>query len=144
MVDVRREIIINSPIDKVARFAGDPDNAPKWYVNIRSVEWKTPKPLICGSKIAFKAEFLGRQLEYTYEIAEYISGQKLVMRTAQGPFPMETTYTWEKLDTVATRMTLRNAGNPSGFSKIFAPIMGKMMKRENQKDLQRLKNILET
>ncbi|MGG1399108.1 SRPBCC family protein [Bacillus salipaludis] len=144
MVDVRTEIIINSPIDKVARFVEDPDNAPKWYVNIKSVEWKTPKPLIRGSKIAFKAEFLGRKLEYTYEIAEYVSGQKLVMRTAQGPFPMETTYTWEKLDTAATRMTLRNAGNPSGFSKIFAPIMGKMMKRENQKDLQRLKNILET
>jgi uncharacterized protein YndB with AHSA1/START domain len=143
MVNVLTEIIIDCPRDRVSEYAANPDNAPEWYVNIKSAEWKTPKPLTVGSKIAFKAQFLGRQLAYTYEITEYVPGQKLIMRTAQGPFPMETTYTWETVDNGKTRMSLRNAGQPSGFSKLFAPIMTTMMKKANKKDLVLLKQILE-
>ncbi|MEO8149489.1 MAG: SRPBCC family protein [Bacteroidia bacterium] len=143
MVDVLTEIIISVPRDKVSEYATNPDNAPEWYVNIKSAEWKTPKPFQVGTQVAFKAQFLGRQLAYTYEFVEYIPGQKLVMRTAEGPFPMETTYTWETVDNSKTRMTLRNAGQPSGFSKLFAPLMTIMMKKANRKDLELLKQILE-
>ncbi|MDQ8736588.1 SRPBCC family protein [Paenibacillus sp. LHD-38] len=143
MVDVLTEIIINCPVRKVSEYAANPVNAPEWYVNINSAEWQTPKPLERGSKIAFKADFLGKQLSYVYQIAEYIPGKKLVMRTADGPFPMETTYTWESNDGQTTRMTLRNKGNPAGFSLLFSPFMSLMMKRANNKDLKKIKSILE-
>lgn len=143
MVDVFSEIIINYPVHKVSEYAANPDNAPEWYVNINSAEWQTPKPLELGSKIAFKADFLGKQLSYVYQISEYIPGKKLVMRTADGPFPMETTYTWESNDGQTTRMTLRNKGNPAGFSLLFSPFMSLMMKRANNKDLKKIKSILE-
>jgi hypothetical protein len=143
MVDVLTEIMIKSPIKNVSEYAANPDHAPEWYVNIHSAEWKTPKPLAIGSLIAFKAKFLGRELAYVYEIVEYIPEEKLVMKTANGPFPMETTYTWQAIDATHTRMTLRNKGIPTGFSKMFSPFMSTMMKRANFKDLKKIKGILE-
>ncbi|MEH7389612.1 SRPBCC family protein [Bacillus sp. JJ1474] len=143
MVDVLTEITINCPISKVSEYATNPDHAPEWYVNIHSVEWRTPKPLTLGSQIAFKANFLGRELAYVYEIVEFIPEKKFVMRTANGPFPMETIYTWQAIDENHTRMTLRNKGNPKGFNKIMSLFMTTMMRRANMKDLKKIKAILE-
>ena len=141
-VDVRTEIVIAAPVGRVAAFASEPDNAPRWYVNIKSVEWQTPRPIEVGSRFAFVAMFLGRRLEYVYQVVEYARDKRLVMRTADGPFPMETTYEWEPAET-GTRMTLRNRGTPSGFSRIVAPFMSVAMRRANQKDLAALKALLE-
>ena len=142
-VDVRTEIIVDRPVGEVSGYASDPDNAPKWYVNIKSVEWMTAPPLCVGSRVAFVAHFLGRRLAYTYELTELEPGSRLVMRTAEGPFPMETTYTWTAIAAERTRMTLRNRGEPRGFSMLAAPFMAFMMRRANEKDLRRLKSLLE-
>jgi len=141
-VDVQTQIEIGRPRSEVAAYASDPDNATEWYANIEAVDWKSPKPAAVGSRVAFVARFLGRRLVYTYEIKELVPSERLVMSMAEGPFPMETTYMWEDSDG-GTKMTLRNRGEPSGFAKVAAPAMAWAMRRENRKDLQRLKEILE-
>jgi uncharacterized protein YndB with AHSA1/START domain len=142
-VDVRTEIDIARPVAEVAAYGADPDNAPEWYTNIESVVWKTEPPLQVGSVVGFVARFLGRRLAYDYEFVDLAPGERLVMRTAEGPFPMETTYTWTPTADGGTHMTLRNRGEPAGFSKLLAPFMAPAMRRANRKDLAALKSILE-
>lgn len=143
-VDVETEIEIDRPREEVAAYAADPANATAWYENIESVEWKSaPAEVAVGARIAFVARFLGRRLAYTYEIRDLVSGERLVMSTTDGPFPMETTYAWANAADGRTRMTLRNRGEPTGFSRVAAPMMAAAMRRANRKDLERLKEILE-
>jgi hypothetical protein len=143
-VDVQTDIEIDRPRAVVAAYASDPDNATAWYQNIKSVEWKSPKPLVVGSRITFVAQFLGRTLSYTYEVRDFVPDERFIQCTAEGPFPMETTYTWDDTVTGGTKMKLRNRGDPTGFSKLMAPVMAGAMRRANMKDLARLKAILET
>jgi uncharacterized protein YndB with AHSA1/START domain len=142
-VDVLVETVIDRPVEEVAAYAGDPTNAPEWYVNITSIEWRTEPPLAVGSQMDFVAQFLGRRISYTYRVTELVPAERLVMSTAQGPFPMETTYTWEPVER-GTRMTLRNTGEPSGFARVGAGVMAKAIRRSTTKDLARLKAMLES
>lgn len=143
-VDVQTEVTIDRRRSEVAAYAMDPETAPEWYENIVSVAWKTPKPIRVGSKMDFVARFLGRRLAYTYEVRELIPNQRLVMSTDKGSFPMETTYTWHDTPTGGTKMTLRNRGMPSGFSRFTATVMKLAMRRANRKDLENVKKILES
>jgi uncharacterized protein YndB with AHSA1/START domain len=142
-VDVQVQTVVARPVAEVSAFAGDPGNAPEWYANIRSVTWLTEPPVRVGSRMDFVAQFLGRRLAYTYEVVDLVPGERLVMRTAQGPFPMETTYTWQEVPG-GTRMTLRNTGEPAGFARVTAPAMELAMRRATTKDLARLKALLES
>jgi hypothetical protein len=128
----------------VAAFAADPDNAVRWYENIESVEWKTPRPLAVGTQLAFVARFLGRRLDYTYEVREHVPGERFVMATEEGAFPMQTTYAWRDTPDGGTLMSLRNRGEPSGFTGVAAPLMARAMRRANRKDLRALKALLES
>ena len=143
MVDVHTEIEIERPRRDVSDYASNPDNALAWYEHIREVEWNHAKPLGVGSRIVFVAHFLGRRLDYVYEVKALVPGERFVMATAEGPFPMETTYSWEDTAAGGTKMFLRNRGRPSGFSRLTAPLLVGAMRRANRKDLKRLKAVLE-
>ena len=106
--------------------------------------WESPRPLAVGTRIAFVAEVLNSRLTYIYEVTDLVAGERLVMSTEEGPFPIETTYTWEELAAGTTRMTLRNRGEPTGLGKkMSAPLVARSIRRANEADLRRLKQILE-
>lgn len=142
-VDVVTAVTIARPRSVVAAYVADPDTATEWYRNIRSVEWETAPPLAVGSRVSFVASFLGRRLAYTYEVRELVPEERLVMSTAEGPFPMTTVYEWADAPGGGTRMTLRNSGEPAGFARVGAPMLAAAMRRANHDDLRRLQSLLE-
>lgn len=143
-VDVTSEIEIARPRAEVAAFVGDLDNVPAWQQSINAVEWKSKKRRASvGAQVEFVAEVLGRRLVHTYDLRELRPGERLVMTTSSGSFPVETTYTWEDTSSGTTKMTLRNRGTPDGVSKLFSPFMARAMRRTDRNNLQALKELLE-
>lgn len=142
-VDVRTEATIAASPDVVASVASDPDRVRDWYTAISRVEWLTPPPLAAGTRLAFEARFLGRPLGYVYEVVELDLPRRMVMRTADGPVPMETAYTWEHGADGGTRMTIRNRGEPRGFGRLAGLVMAPAIRRANRRDLARLRDLVE-
>lgn len=142
-VDIEVRNTIDRPAPAVAAYACNPENAPAWYANIKEMEWVEGPPAQLGAKMAFVARFLGKRLAYTYEIVELVEGERMVMQTAEGPFPMQTTYTFTPDGPQRCTMTLRNAGEPAGFSKLVAPLMARAMRKAMTADLALIKQILE-
>ena len=141
-VEATTKIEIGRPLAAVAAYAFDPANAPEWYENIVSIRWRTERPVAVGSEMDFVARFLGRELAYTYRVIE-MTHNRLVMATAQGPFPMQTIYQLQAMGPEKTRFCLTNRGEPKGFAGIVAPVMVAAMKAANRKDVAALKRVLE-
>ncbi len=143
-VDIEVSTVIARPPAVVAAYACDPTHAPLWYAKIDTMAWRQGSRAELGAQMDFVAQFMGRTLAYTYEITELVPGERMVMRTAERPFPMETVYRFEAVGTDATRMVLQNRGEPAGFSRLVAPLMGVMMRKAMTADLVLIKQILES
>jgi len=144
VVDVLTEIVIDRPRGTVAAYAADPLNVSSWQTNIKAAELKTPPPVQVGSRVEFRAKFLGRNLVYTYDLTEFVPGERLVMQTPEGQTRWVTTYTWESVDgDKGTRMTLRNWGEPGALASVAKPLLVRSMRGAATKSLIRLKAILE-
>jgi len=143
-IDVVSEIEIALPREQVAEFAADPVNAMRWRQIFEEVEPEHAGPPAVGWRIVFVSKVLASKLTYTYEVVEHLPGERLVMRTEDGPFPVETTYAWEDADGGGTRMTLQTNGEPKKHStKLAVRLMAKAMRKADAKDLAKLKAVLE-
>ena len=139
-VDVSCEIVLNAPRAAVAEFAAHPDNATQWYKNINRVAWQSQPELVAGARVSFVAKFLGKELSFVYELAEYAPGEHLKMQMVRGPFPMETHYYWHHAG-AGTRMVLRHCGEPGGVFRLAAPLLVLAMRHATNSDLQELKRV---
>lgn len=143
-VDVEVHTTIDRPRRVVAAYCCDPAAVTSWNANIRAVEWDSDSPVAVGSLLRFTSGFLGRTLEYTYQVVELVPDERFAMRSVRGPFAMETTYLWADDGDGGTWMTVHNRGEPTGFPGLAAPILATAVRRATTKDLERLKTILES
>lgn len=144
MVDVKSEIIINLPKEKVAEYVSDPCNAPQWCAHIKSVEWEQHASLKAGAKIVISEHIMRRHLRQVYEVIEVIPNQKVVVKTRNNNMRMETTIGWKAIDENTTCMIVWNRGIPRRISKIITPLMALVVRSTSRKSLKLLKRKLET
>jgi uncharacterized membrane protein len=144
-IDVTAQVEIRRPVSEVAAYMIDPRNDPAWIGGVREVRMETPPPLAAGSRVARVAHFLGRRVEYVNEVTELDPARVLDMRSVKAPFPMRVTYSFDAAGAGAGATVVRNRvrGAPGGFFAMFGPLLGPLVRRSVQKDLERLRGVLE-
>jgi uncharacterized membrane protein len=144
-IDVTARVEIRRPRTEVAAYMTEPANDPAWIGGVREVRMETPPPLRAGSRVARVAGFLGRRVEYVNEVTELDPARVLDMRSVKAPFPMRVTYSFEDAgaDGAATVVRNRVQGDPGGFFALFGPLLAPLVRRSVQRDLERLRDVLE-
>jgi len=141
-IDIAVETAIARPREEVASFAMDPANDPLWIGGISEARKVTDGPLVPGSRVARVATFLGKRIEYVNEIDELAPGERLVMHSVAGPFPMRIAYEFANRGSGAVAR-IRIEGDAAGFFAIAAPLLRRKVRRSVEADLATLKGLLE-
>jgi len=128
---------------EVAAYVLDWRNDPKWIGGIGESRLATAEPFGIGSRVERVAKFLGKRIEYVNEVVELEPARRLAMRSVKGPFAMRVTYEVEDAAGGETRVRLRNEGGPSRALGLLWPLLSRAVRRATQRDLDRLKRILE-
>jgi uncharacterized membrane protein len=140
-IDVVAEVRVARPREEVAAYMVDPANDPEWIGGLREARLLDEPPLREGSRVERVASFMGRRIEYVNQISRLEAGRLLEMRSLKAPFRMEITYTFaDAPEGTLVRNHVRGGG--SLFS-LGSPLLAPMVKRNVQKDLNRVRDRLE-
>jgi len=137
-------IEINCPIAEVITFVDDNSNDPLWQTSVLESEKKTDGPAAVGTIYHVKEKFLGRVIEQDWEVtARNDDGSAWAAKSKAGPFPMETTMSFEAAGE-GTRVIRTLSIDVGRFFKAASPVVGHIAKRELDMDFANLKELIES
>lgn len=140
-VDVTAEVFIERPRNEVASFMFDPRQDAIWTTGVVEAHPQQDGLLVTGSKVQRVSKFLGRRMEYLIEVVDHEPDHYVEMSTTE-PFEMRVRYELEPHEE-GTVTRIHASGGGSGFFKLAAPLLGTMVRRSIQNDLENLKAYLE-
>lgn len=132
-IDVTAEVTIEKDARTIWEFMTDPAHEPEWIGGLRTARLQSEPPLATGSRVERVAGFLGKKIEYVNEVTVHDPPHVLEMQSVKAPFPMHITYTVRDDGTVTNRV--------QGGGRLQS-LMAPMVKRNIQRDLERLRDLL--
>jgi hypothetical protein len=135
-IDVTARVHVDREPSAVAAYMTDPTNDREWIGGLREAELLGDGPVAVGSRVRRVAYFLRRRVEYVNEIVA-LDDTQLDMKSVKAPFPMRITYRFEPAAEGGTTVSNRVRG---GGLRLLAPLV----RRNVQRDLERLRDVLES
>ncbi|MBD0669726.1 SRPBCC family protein [Streptomyces sp. CBMA156] len=136
-------LTIHAPADEVFAHLARPENLPRWNHALDRTEQTSPGPIGVGSTYR-QTRTLPRPAEEHFRITEYDPPNLLTAEGDFGPLTGTTTYRLTPLDRHTTRLLNTVHLTASGALKAVAAVAGPRIKRAVAKNLDVLKDILET
>jgi uncharacterized membrane protein len=143
MIKIETSVQINRPLEEVFAFVTDIDNLPQWAGPVTEAKQISEGPIGVGTTQTQSAQFLGRQMETTQEVTEYVLNKTVATKSTSGPLPMAIHYFFEPVGN-GTKVKFEAELDAKGFFKLAEPIAGRMLQRQTAADAETLKEILET
>lgn len=140
---IKASIIINKPVDEVFAYVTDVKTWPFWESGLLEAEQTSDGPLNVGTTFRGMNQALGQRMEWTSEVTNYIPykswGQKIVSKS----WSTEESLAFEPFQGSTTKFSLVSELDMCGLLRLFAPFVARKMQKQIEKNLVRLKDILE-
>lgn len=133
--------ISRSP-DAVFAFAGDYANDTQWRQGVEEMTYDTEGPTQVGTRTREKMRSMGRIAETVAEVVTY-APNRTAFRSLTGPVPCEGHREFAAIPE-GTRFTYSLTLKPTGFLKLIEFLLRPMFEKQIRKDVQRLKERLES
>jgi carbon monoxide dehydrogenase subunit G len=141
MAKLEISTVINRPVEEVFAFLSNPENDPKWRSGIE-VKKTSEGPIGVGATYRTVVTALGRRIEGEIEFTEYESNWRCATKTKSGPIPVESQWTFERVEG-GTRVDVTLVAEPGGFFKLAEPLLVSILKRQFEADSANLKDLME-
>lgn len=141
-MEIEQSIIIHRPVTQVFSFVSNPENTKSWQPEVIEHKMLSDGPMGLGSKMRHVSKFMGRRIEVNIDITEFVPNRKIAFQVVSGTLPYTICYVFGP-DGNGTRFTY-SAVMPNNFLlKLMQPLMMPNAKRVIDKDITRLKALLE-
>lgn len=146
MPRVEEEIIIDRPPEDVFAFVTAPENDRLWSSTAVERHVESGGPVQVGTRINAVDKFLGRRIESTFEVTEHEPNRRSAIRFVSGPIRAVGSYTLEPANGGTRFGWVLEA--PPGLGGLYLGratdrLVTWMFRRRLQRDLRRLKAVLE-
>lgn len=142
MLSMEHTVTIDRPVEDVFAYVADTSNEGKWHTDVVDIE---PEQLLeMGSEFRMLIDFMG-QSEYRCEVTAYEPGERIEIKTIEGPRKPTLTHRFEQADG-ATAYTREMVMETEGLFKVLGPIMKAtgIADKRNAQFAENLKNLLES
>ena len=136
-------VTISRPVHDVFAVLSDVENVPKWSSNTISETLLTPGMLREGSRRrAVIKGFAGRTMQNEAEMVEFEPDRRMVVDVVDAPFPTRIVIDFAPVDG-GTRLDWTGIFSPGGLLAPTAGLMARFYRLAFEKDLERLKVLME-
>jgi uncharacterized membrane protein len=142
MDTIETSIDIRRPVETVFAFVADQRHNPEWIGTIKQVQVTPDGPPTVGTQVKARVSFLGVQLEATTEITALEPNRAFSFKGSSGPATIEATFRFEGSGS-GTHLSASFQMEPGGLFKVAGPLFASQFKKQQEADVQRLKELLE-
>ena len=141
---VEESIEINKPLKEVFDYVSDVGNYPEWMAHALEVLKDTEGPPQQNDRFIVAIKSVGRRFETPYERTAYEANRRYTDRAVGGPIPNQRwDCTFQEVPG-GTRLMRAVEAEGGGLLKLLEPLQKRAAERQLRKDLQTLKDVLET
>jgi len=142
MINIEKSVHINKPAAEVFAFMSEFANDAKWQSDLVRSEKTSAGPTAVGSTGLYVQKLMGQEMKNEVVVTEYDPPKRFAMKTTSGPVKFEAIATFEDMGG-GTHLTMNAKGEPGGFFKVAEGLIQKELDKSFERDLQKLKQVLE-
>lgn len=142
MINIEKSIHINKPVAEVFAFMSEFANDAKWQSDLVRSEKTSGGPTAVGTTGLYVQKLMGKEVKNEVVVTEFDPPKRFGMKTTSGPVQFEAIASLEDMGG-GTHVTMNAKGEPGGFFKVAEGLLQKELEKTFEKDLAKLKQILE-